>query len=297
MRDYDDYGEYVDDNIRLHTPILQRVLILAAVIIAVPVVMWTITAFVRSYVARPKAPVPQQVASTESPAAARLGSQVPLTAAPAANQPAPNLPAPPPRADTPVPVPSVDASLAVPPVTGKIPQPPGVQSISSQQPSPPPAPAGRPGTAGIDTTASSPAPTGPIAAAPTVPAAGPALRTADNAPTAAARGDRDLAWPNPNSTSPPGFGSAVAPAAPAAPAAPRTAAIETLAPSEPIHGPIPLPRHRPAGAAMASSGPASGTSAGPVPLPRGRPSGAPAEASSPLTNPGGYEPGLSAGGG
>src|ERR1700758_5247258 len=139
MRDYDDYGEYVDDSIRLHTPILQRVLILAAVIIAVPVIMWTITAFVRSYVARPKAPVLQQVASTESPAAARLGSQVPATTAPAANQPAP-----PPRADTPVPVPSADASLAVPPVTGKIPQPPGVQSISSQQPSPPPAPAGRP---------------------------------------------------------------------------------------------------------------------------------------------------------
>jgi hypothetical protein len=297
MRDYDDYGEYVDDSIRLHTPVLQRVLILAAVIIAVPVVMWTITAFVRSYVARPKAPVLQQVASTESPAAARLGSQVPATAAPAANQPAPNLPAPPPRTDTPVRAPSADASPAAPPVTGKIPQPPGVQSTSSQS-APSPAPAGRPGTAGIDTTASSPAPTGPIATAPTVPAAGPALRTADNAPTAAARGDRDLAWPNPNSTSPPSFGSAVAPAAPAAPAAlPRTAAIETLPRSEPIRGPIPLPRHRPAGAAMASSGPASGASGGPVPLPRGRPSGAPAEASSPLTNPGGYEPGLSAGGG
>src|SRR6266704_1495451 len=54
MREYDDYGEYRDDHIRLYTPVLQRVIILTAVIIAVPVLMWTVTTFVRSYVARPK---------------------------------------------------------------------------------------------------------------------------------------------------------------------------------------------------------------------------------------------------
>jgi hypothetical protein len=53
MREYDDYD---DENIRLYTPVLQRVIILAAVIIAVPVMKWTITSFVRSYVARPRAP-------------------------------------------------------------------------------------------------------------------------------------------------------------------------------------------------------------------------------------------------
>ena len=62
MRDYD------DDNIRLYTPVLQRVIILAAVIIAVPVVMWTITTFVRTYVAPPKAPTFQRL--TENAAAA-----------------------------------------------------------------------------------------------------------------------------------------------------------------------------------------------------------------------------------
>jgi hypothetical protein len=56
MREYDDYGEYRDDHIRLYTPVLQRVTILTAVIIAVPVLMWTVTTFVRSYVARPKVP-------------------------------------------------------------------------------------------------------------------------------------------------------------------------------------------------------------------------------------------------
>jgi hypothetical protein len=315
MRDYDDYGEYVDDSIRLHTPILQRVLILAAVIISVPVVMWTITAFVRSYVARPKAPV-IQVASTENPAAARLGSQTSATAPPAANQPAS-----PPRADIPA-RPSGDASLASAPVAAvNSPPPAGVQSISTQSPLAPLA--GRPGAVGADTTASSAAARGPTDTASAIPMPAPALRTADNAPTAALPGDRGLAWPNPNSSSPPSFGSAITPAPP--PALPRAAATETLPRSEPIQGsiqgsiqglikgPIPLPRHRPAGtamgtamstamgttagAAMASSGPASGASGGRVPLPRGRPTGAPAETSQPLTNPGGYEPGLSAGGG
>ncbi len=55
MRDDD------DDNIRLYTPVLQRIIILVAVIIAVPVVMWTITAFVRTYVAPPKVPTFQHL--------------------------------------------------------------------------------------------------------------------------------------------------------------------------------------------------------------------------------------------
>jgi hypothetical protein len=293
MRDYDEYGEYVDEGIRLHTPILQRVIILAAVIIAVPVVMWTITAFVRSYVARPKVPALQHVASTEIPAAARLGTKAPATVPPIANPPAP-----PPRADTPVQSPSADA-----------PSPPaGVQSSSIQPPLAPPA--GRPANAGAETS-----PTGSTTPNTAAPAAGPMLRGADNVgataalsgPTSGApAGDRGLAWPNPNSTTAPSFGSAIAPAAPAPSAAPpRMAAIESLPPTEPIRGAIPLPRHRPAVIATAaggptggaSSGPTSGTRSGPVPLPRGRPSGAPAETSQPLTHPGGYEPGLSAGGG
>src|SRR6516165_8211091 len=95
MRDYDDYDEYHDDGVRLHTPVLQGVLILAAVIIAVPVVMWTITAFVRSYVARPKVPVIQHLASSESPTA-RVGSPAVIPAAPAADQGAQRADAKPP---------------------------------------------------------------------------------------------------------------------------------------------------------------------------------------------------------
>ena len=49
MRKYDED----DDNIRHYAPVWRRVNILVAVIIAVPVMMWTITIFIRSYVVRP----------------------------------------------------------------------------------------------------------------------------------------------------------------------------------------------------------------------------------------------------
>ncbi|MFZ3308544.1 MAG: hypothetical protein WA280_04145, partial [Xanthobacteraceae bacterium] len=59
-------SEYYDDsNIRRYTPVLQRMIILLAVIIAVPVVMWTITTVVRTYVAAPKAPSFQRLTDTQ----------------------------------------------------------------------------------------------------------------------------------------------------------------------------------------------------------------------------------------
>src|SRR5260370_40542582 len=59
MRDY-------NDEIRTYTPVLQRIIILVAVITAVPVVLWTITAFVRTYVGPPRIPTFHQLASTAS---------------------------------------------------------------------------------------------------------------------------------------------------------------------------------------------------------------------------------------
>jgi len=294
MRDYDDYEEFHDDSVRLHTPVLQRVLILAAVIIAVPVVMWTITAFVRSYVARPKAPVLQHVAASETPAL-RAGSQAADQSAPA---PQPGPQPGPQRAEAKAPPSAAAAPPTAPPVN--TPAPGSVQTVSIQPPAPAPVPAtvpapapatvppgavGRPGAASADA-----APPAPTAATPA-----PALRTADTAP---ATSDRGLPWPNPNSTNPPSFGSA-APAAASTPL-PRTAALEAVPASDPIRGPIPLPRHRPNIMASVSVttgtiGETSGAPRGPVPLPRVRPGAAPAEAP-PLATPGGYEPGLSGGG-
>jgi hypothetical protein len=58
MREDDGFGHYV--------PLLRRLIILVAVIIAVPVILWTITAFVRTYVGPPRIPTFHQLASTAS---------------------------------------------------------------------------------------------------------------------------------------------------------------------------------------------------------------------------------------
>jgi hypothetical protein len=58
MREDDSLGHYV--------PILRRIVVLVAVIIAVPVILWTITTFVRTYVGPPRLPTFHQLASTAS---------------------------------------------------------------------------------------------------------------------------------------------------------------------------------------------------------------------------------------
>jgi hypothetical protein len=295
MREYDDYGEYRDDHIRLYTPVLQRVIILIAVIIAVPVLMWTVTTFVRSYVARPKVPVLQHVAASESPARGQVASSAPSIP----TQPPDQAAAAPPRGDAglamndtrtagpdikkgpPIALPSGDVTAAMPAVQSANTSPP-IQTRPVQGPEP--ALAVSPAGAAAGNTA-------PAAAA---ERSTPTPRPAENIAPAPPSSDRGFAWPNPNSKSPPGFGPAAAtPAASAPPPLPRMATAEVLPPGEPLRGAIPLPRQRPtvyAVAAVASSGMAS---SGPVPLPRVRPSGAPAETASPVTvAPYNYQPGL-----
>jgi hypothetical protein len=57
-----------DEDIRQYMPVLRRLIILVAVITAIPVVMWTITAMVRTYVGPPKLPTFRPIAA--APAAA-----------------------------------------------------------------------------------------------------------------------------------------------------------------------------------------------------------------------------------
>ena len=66
-----------DDDFRHYVPLLRRIIILVAVIIAVPVILWTITVFVRTYVGPPRVPTFHQLASTASINApsARSGSE------------------------------------------------------------------------------------------------------------------------------------------------------------------------------------------------------------------------------
>ncbi len=300
-----DYDEFEDDSIRLYTPVFQRVIILAAVIIAVPVVMWTITTFVRSYVGRPKVPALEHVASTNAAVA-------PPTPAPPAAQSASlrtdmAAAGDPPNAPADIKKPA--ANLAALPDS-----PPAPPVVNTQPAAPLPAPAAAaPSPATLaPTPAASPGDTAPTASLPnSLPNALPrpaAARSTDN--TAASSSDRGLAWPNPNPSSPPDFAASRLPPPPQSPPPARVAALETVAADEPgvgrIVGQVPLPRHRPGGIAMTSSAmtssamtstamtsasttssamTSSGARLGAVPLPHARPSGAPAEATTSFETP------------
>ena len=72
MREY-------DDDIRPFVPVVQRLIILVAVIVAVPVVLWTITAFIRTYIGPPHAPNYQHIAILQP--ADRAADSAPVGAA------------------------------------------------------------------------------------------------------------------------------------------------------------------------------------------------------------------------
>lgn len=56
-------SEDEEDDFRHYMPVLRRIVIVVAVLTAVPVVMWTITAYVRTYVGPPKLPTFQPAAA------------------------------------------------------------------------------------------------------------------------------------------------------------------------------------------------------------------------------------------
>jgi hypothetical protein len=267
MRDYDDYDV---EGIRLYTPVLQRVIILAAVIIAVPVMMWTITTFVRSYVARPKAPLLEHAASTATPARIPLIAPPFSPAPPAADQSAARgdgaaaSDAPNPAAGIKTGAANALPDSSPPPAAATGPSTASLQAPPLQAPSPAsPAPAAAGDAAMANPTAAT---TGSMPKSPQAP------RSTDNAalPGASASPDRGIAWPNPNATSPPDFAAPRLAAPPPPPA--RMAAAEVLPAEDPIRGPVPLPRQRPGIFAVA----ATTAAGGPVPLPRARPGDAPA---------------------
>jgi hypothetical protein len=84
MREYDD-----DSNIQHYAPVLRRIIILVAVITAVPVMLWTITAFMHTYIAQPtiSAPRPLAAATATAPAASPAADTAPANP-PASSQPA-----------------------------------------------------------------------------------------------------------------------------------------------------------------------------------------------------------------
>jgi hypothetical protein len=245
MRDY-------DENIRLYTPVLQRIIILIAVVIAVPVMMWTITTFIRTYVGPPKIPTFQRMAASEaldnaSQAAPADSSSTVQPATPAARFADAGATA-------------SDARTAL--LEIKRPQPAADQSA----PAAPVVATSQPAVAAPATASSSVVPPAAVAPPSAVQAS---ADTADKA-GAAAPSTPSFAWPDPHgplagSTDAAGSPPAGTAAAPDA-AASNDSATADLPAAEPLAGPIPIPRRRPTVFAMAQST---------IPLPRARPAAAP----------------------
>jgi hypothetical protein len=250
MREYDD-----DDNIRLYAPVLQRVIILAAVVIAVPVMMWTITTFIRSYVARPQVPYFQHLTLSEAPQS--LPPASPLTATPPPPQGVQGMQGVRPAQPGPAAALADTATVAG---GGQTPSDTGSSAPSpanSAPPSSPPVPV-MAGAAVDNNPAQAAAPTPPAPAMASPDAAGlptvakPAglvARLANNAsgkPSAAPAAAP--AWPNPSAGGPPSLGAPQPSVAMA-----ETASTEALPPPQPIKGRVPLPRGRPAAIALAAT--------------------------------------------
>jgi hypothetical protein len=236
-----------DSEIRYYMPVVRRLIILAAVIIAVPVVMWTITGFVRTYIGPVRPPTIQTMAVLPVPAPEQTAT------IPANNPPAP-APTDTKSAELP-PMPAMNAAANVPSGSQNSAAPtiamaPSVPHVA------PPAPAPVPTTSNkmtMSAPATAPLPVSP-APAPANLAPPPAISApaaASLAPSAAPLSpDRvsNSVWPDPP--------AALASASPVEPVA------DAVPASEPIAGPVPLPRKRPHSFAVAQAS---------IPTPRPRP--------------------------
>ena len=223
------------DEIRYYVPVVRRLVILAAVIIAVPVVMWTITGFVRTYMGPVRPPTIQT-----------------MLAAPVAPEP---------DQTATIQAGSAPASASVDPKATQ--QPPALPMNAAAN-----APSGSQSSAGTSMAVASSVPVadkGPVAAPPApVPAAGTTGNVAMSnpatglPPTNAAAPDG--IWPAPPAA--PMAPPMVPPIAPTAWATPVAPVADALPQSEPIVGPVPLPRKRPHSFVVAQAG---------IPMPRPRP--------------------------
>jgi hypothetical protein len=283
MREY-------DENIRQYTPILQRIIILVAVIIAVPVVLWTITAFVRSYVGPPQIPALRPLALA--------GSTVP-----AGQQPAPqNSPAIQFAAQTDSATatdarttvfdikkpssPQTARSASAPGVTAAA-APPQPQQIASATADPAALASSAPASSSSAVAKPVVVPPPSFAASRSTPAtvaAPPNFALANAAPTQALTTPAAIAPADPSlDAQPASIG------APSAQMAVNDSAAGDLPAGTPLKGKIPMPAHRPASANSTNMAAHVALAAGGVPLPRARPASAP-EPAPVVDTPATYDP-------
>jgi len=199
------------DHFRHYVPLLRRIIIVVAVLAAIPVILWTITVFMRSYVGPPKLPTFRQLAASAT-------VQLPRNASAGLDSAAQPLPAPDQSRLS-------DASSAAAP-TGATPT------------DAPDAAAALRGPLLADRA--------PIGAANTPTGA---LRTADTSPIIPAdpKATEMLAAAAPPETAAPNTATLAGPQ----PAVSSDMPADAAPPAEPLRGPIPLPPRRPHLVAMA----------------------------------------------
>jgi len=226
-----------DDQFRYYVPLLRRIIILVAVLTAVPVILWTITAFVRSYVGPPRIPTFHQLAATES-SDALANADSGSAAQPAAEQAKPADPAPA----------TLEARAAA------------VETREVSVPSKGPSLVDRSPDGGVNM------PISPTKMTDASPVASPAPKAPDT--LAAPLGPKTTGMPPvptpPNA--PPATTGTLAAQQPAAASEPPPA--EALPASPPLSGPIPLPRRRPH---VIAEAPMTQVAQINVPMPRPRP--------------------------
>ena len=234
MREDDDFGHYL--------PLLRRIITLVAVITAIPVVLWAITAAVRTYVSPPKIPTFHQLTATASinapptaDAKADIGSSPPVIAE--AAKPSAPLAA------------TVEAPTTATDARGMSTAPKG-PFLGDRAPDSINAPASVPSAGEPELTETSPAIVPEAEPAETssaiIPNAAPMRTSSAIAPNAA-----PLGAPAPAASAPPHDGTtnvAVAAQEPAGPNEPPTDATPAMPPAPSaarLMGAVPLPRHRP----------------------------------------------------
>ncbi|HEY1979326.1 MAG TPA: hypothetical protein VGH13_04505 [Xanthobacteraceae bacterium] len=236
MREY-------DDDIRPYVPVLQRLIILVAVIVAVPVVLWTITTFIRTYIGPPHAPNYQRIAVLQPANSAAdsspVGTPQDITPASAAAPAADQTPAPSPPA-------RLTTAPAAPEQTAAISQAPN-QAPSQMAPAPPPV-----------AVASAPASAAPLAAPPMAWEGSvmmPPARTTWDSPAIAAAPDQTAADDDALPAVAPIAGHVPLPRRrPRLVAMVQTSALQpTMAANNAVPTGVPLPRARPAAAPEAAT--------------------------------------------
>lgn len=203
-----------EDQFRYYVPLLRRIIILVAVLTAVPVILWTITAFVRSYVGPPKIPTFHQLAATEPSEASATSSPDAGSAVQSAPEPA--KPSDPAAATQEVRTAAVDTREV---------------SVSSK------------GSSLVDRSPDNGInlPASPAKLSDASPITSPTLKASDVLPAAGPNSTGMLTVPaTPNA--PPATTGTLAAQQPSAASEPPADAMPA---SPPLSGPIPLPRRRP----------------------------------------------------